>query len=173
MPTRPILRLPNPTNVTLPIGRPAVITIRFPSRGRQQQKFGPSFQRLRSALSKKNGTMQLREDPSALAPERVIVFEIAGTVQNFLAAIARVDGLEFMGEYEDSFASDQDFVFQEKKKNDPVPEDRPPALPERPDLLHAQAPAGRTRDVRLLDAPGGPAGARPVRDRFHAPGVVC
>jgi len=99
--------------------------IRFPSSGRQKQKFGPSFKRLRAALSKNNGAMQLRDDPSALAPERVIVFEIAGTVQNFLKAVARIDGLEFMGEYEDSFASDQDFVLQEKKKKDPVAKDRP------------------------------------------------
>jgi hypothetical protein len=77
--------------------------IRFPSSGRQQQKFGPSFNRLRTALARDNGTMQLRDDPTALAPERVIVFEIAGTVQNFLKALSRVNGLEFMGEYEDSF----------------------------------------------------------------------
>ena len=36
--------------------------------------------------------------PSSLAPERVIVFEIAGTVANFLKAVARIRGLEFMAE---------------------------------------------------------------------------
>jgi hypothetical protein len=105
--------------------------IRFPSGGRQQQKFGPSFKRLRDALSRDSGAMQLRDDPSTLAPERVIVFEIAGTVQNFLKAVSRVQGLEFMGEYEERFPSDEDFVLLEKKKNQPIAERPDKAVPGR------------------------------------------
>ena len=126
MPARPLLRLPSPIPVPLPNGRPAITMIRFPSSGRQQQKFGPSFSlSLRAALSRDNGAMQLRDDPTALAPERVIVFEIAGSVQDFLKALARVDGLEFMAEYEESFPSNEDFVLLEKKKDEPVAKERP------------------------------------------------
>ena len=46
------------------------------------------------------------------------------------------------------------------------------ALPQRPDLLHAAAPAGRPRDVRLLVAARRPAGPRAVRDRGGVAGPV-
>jgi hypothetical protein len=44
--------------------------------------------------------MQLRSDPSALAPERLLVFEVTGSIQNFAAAVSRISGLEFSGEEE-------------------------------------------------------------------------
>jgi hypothetical protein len=61
-------------------------------------------------MSKKDGTVRLRDDPSSLAPDRVIVFEIAGTIQNFLKAVSRIDGLEFMAEYDADFVADEDFA---------------------------------------------------------------
>jgi hypothetical protein len=57
--------------------------------------------------------MELRDDPSCLAPERVIVFEIAGTIANFQKAVGRIAGLEFMAEYESDFAADEDFAVQD------------------------------------------------------------
>jgi hypothetical protein len=60
--------------------------------------------------------MELRHDPSSLAPERVIVFEIASTIANFQKAVARIEGLEFMAEYEGDFAADQDFAVQDSRK---------------------------------------------------------
>ncbi|UFS78578.1 S8 family peptidase [Tardiphaga sp. 37S4] len=44
--------------------------------------------------------MQLRADPNALAPERLLVFEVTGSIQDFAKAVARIDGLEFAGEEE-------------------------------------------------------------------------
>jgi hypothetical protein len=95
MPDRPLLPLPAPSAVALPgrkfpIGQP-----RFPSAARQRGRLGPKFTRLRDLLSRPDGVIELREDPSSLAPDRVIVFEIAGSVANFLKAISRIQGLEF------------------------------------------------------------------------------
>ena len=42
--------------------------------------------------------MELRADPSALAPERLLVFEVDGPVQNFMAAVRRVGGLQLIDE---------------------------------------------------------------------------
>jgi hypothetical protein len=70
---------------------------------------------LREALTK--GVAELRQDPNGLAPERVIVFEIAGTVQNFLNAVGRVRGLEFMAEYATEFTADEDFAVIDKRKS--------------------------------------------------------
>jgi hypothetical protein len=124
MPTRPLLRLPSPNSVELPKGSGGGSLIRYPSRGRQTQKFGPVFARLQAALARKDSPVQLRDDPTNLAPERVIVFEIAGTITDFLKAVARIPGLEFMAEYETDFAADEDFVVQKKGK-DKVVRDRP------------------------------------------------
>ena len=41
--------------------------------------------------------LQLRADPNALAPERLLVFELTGSVQKFERAVALVNGLEFLG----------------------------------------------------------------------------
>ena len=118
MPTRPLLRLPAPNAVALPPGPRGGENIRFPGRGRQRHKFGPLFTRLRSVLNRQDGAVELRDDPTSLAPERVIVFEIAGTIANFVKAVGRVRGLEFMAEYEgDEFAADQDFAVRDSRKD--------------------------------------------------------
>ncbi len=44
--------------------------------------------------------MQLRADANSLAPERLLVFEVTGSVQNFANAVSRIAGLEFAGEEE-------------------------------------------------------------------------
>lgn len=116
MPQRPLLRLPNPSPVAPPAGHGAGGNIRFPPRDRQRGKFGPVFSRLRSVLGREAGPLELRDDPSSLAPERVVVFEVAGTVANFLKAVARVDGLEFMTEYETDFERDDDFAVLDGRK---------------------------------------------------------
>ena len=54
-----------------------------------------------------------------------------------------------------------------------VPADRPAPVPERPDLLHRAAPAGRPGDLRLLPPPGRTARPRHGRDRRRAAGTVC
>lgn len=116
MPDRPLLRLPNPNVVAPPTGRGGGGAVRFPTQDRQRNKFGPVFSRLRSLLGREGGVLELRADPTSLAPDRVIVFEIAGTVADFLKAVGRVDGLEFMGEVEDEFDANEDFAVVDKRK---------------------------------------------------------
>ena len=124
MAARPLLRLPTPDAIAAPKGDGRGAGMRFPSKDHQKGRFGPVFSRLRAVLSKENGAIELRDDPSSLAPDRVIVFEIAGTVANFLKAVARIDGLEFMAEHETDFAADEYFVLQETSK-EKVVKDRP------------------------------------------------
>jgi len=117
MPELPLLRLPNPNPIELPKGPRPVSSLRFPPKGRQTGRFGPVFDRLQTILSRANGLMELRDDPSSLAPERVIVFEIAGTVADFLKALSKIDGLEFMAEYDTDFAADEDFAVLDHRKD--------------------------------------------------------
>jgi len=115
MPERPILPLPTPSAVSVPRGGGGGSSLRLPSAVTQQQKFGPLFNRLRDVLGRADGAVQLRDDPSNLAPDRVIVFEIAGTIDNFLKAVSRIQGLEFMAEYESDFAADEYFAVQDDR----------------------------------------------------------
>jgi hypothetical protein len=58
----------------------------------------------------------LRADPGSLAPDRVIVFEVAGNLGDFQAAIAQIPGLEFLGECDTDSAPDTDFAVIDTRK---------------------------------------------------------
>jgi len=116
MAKRPLLILPTPDPVAPPKGHGGGGNIQFPSKQRQVSNYGPVLTRLRQTLSRSRGALELRDDPSSLAPDRVIVFEIAGTITDFFKAVARVDGLEFMAEYEADFAPDENFAIRDTRK---------------------------------------------------------
>ena len=106
MPELPLLRLPNPSRAEVPDGGRNISNVRKPTKGRQRSRFGPVFDRLQTVLSRADDPIELRDDPTALAPERVIVFEIGGTVADFLKALGKVKGLEFMAEIDTDFAAE-------------------------------------------------------------------
>lgn len=66
----------------------------------QRIAFGQKFDRLASILERDQSGIELRSDPSALAPERLLVFEVRGSVQSFINAIRYVPGLELIDEEE-------------------------------------------------------------------------
>ncbi len=110
MPELPLLRLPNPNPAELPGGPRLIPNLRKPTKGRQTDRFGPVFDRLQTVLGRPGQPVELQEDPTALAPERVIVFEIGGTVANLLKALGKLKGLEFMAELEAEFVPSEDFA---------------------------------------------------------------
>lgn len=117
MAERPLLILPTPESITPPRGGGGAGPIRKPSRNTQVGRFNPVFQQLRSALDGgASGAMELRDDPGSLAPDRVIVFEIAGSVEDFAKAVARVPGLEFMAEYETEEPADELFAIEDTRR---------------------------------------------------------
>lgn len=103
----PLLPLPTPEVSRRPrsYGRPPQTV--FPGRKRQVQRIGPIFQRLQKVLNR--DPLDIRLDPAGIAPERALVFEIAGSIDSFHKAISRVDGLEFFHEEEGSYSPDEDF----------------------------------------------------------------
>lgn len=60
--------------------------------------------------------MALRGDPESLAPDRVIVFEVAGNLGDFQAAVTKIPGLEFLGESDTDFTADVDFAVIDTRK---------------------------------------------------------
>ena len=117
MAERPLLILPTAEAIRpppLPYGGDKPI---MPARGTQANRIAPSLRRLKAALNRgPERVLELRADPTALAPDRVIVFEIAGTVADFARAAARVPGLELMVEYETESAPDEFFAKKDTRK---------------------------------------------------------
>ena len=106
----PLLPLPTPRMGPRPAGSSVYAPPpEYPSRERQGERFGPVFQRLANVLDSDQDPLMLRSDPMGLAPERALVFEIAGSLDNFAAATQRIPGLEYLGEDEIEFDPDDDF----------------------------------------------------------------
>ena len=107
-PSKPLLRLQPSAPVDRSPGSP-----RNPGRPKpfsvasQNASFGPRFRRLEAALDRDPTGLTLRADPSALAPERLLVFELRGAIATFANAIRSVPGLELIDE-EELDSDDQD-----------------------------------------------------------------
>ena len=97
---KPLLRLNEPTPVPKRLSGSGGTPSRKFDRPGQAQSHGPVFTQLRNVLNAQNPAMELRADPNSLAPERLLVFEVTGSVANFATAVARINGLEFAGEEE-------------------------------------------------------------------------
>jgi len=97
-----------------PSKSPSFSKLQRPSPEKQGERWGPVFRDLAEAME--NERIQLSVDPAtAMDPEHVLVFELAGTVQDFRKAIERIEGLEFLAEYlGDQVTPDDDFFFIEK-----------------------------------------------------------
>lgn len=117
MPARPLLMLPTPERIAPRRGPFGGSKLREPGKNEQIAHIDPVFARLRALVDgDAQRVLELREDPTALAPERVIVFEIAGTVQAFTEAIQRVPGLEFLAEQEVDRPPDNRFAAIDTRK---------------------------------------------------------
>jgi hypothetical protein len=113
MPERPLLLLPE----SVPVERakkkgggsgPAPL-----SPARQQERLGPRLAELEAAFETRRLIVQTTA--SGLVPEDVLVLETAGTVENFFSAAARIEGLEFLAEYDEEDIPPDDDFFVEKK----------------------------------------------------------
>ncbi|MFJ6300566.1 S8 family peptidase [Pseudarthrobacter oxydans] len=95
---RPLLAFGPPAVGPIPSqrqsGRPKVIG---PSPESQERKFGPQFLELKRTLEAQR--VQLASQTDETDPELVVVFDLAGTVDDFRKATARVEGLEFLDEF--------------------------------------------------------------------------
>ncbi len=98
MTERPILRLPNSREANRRRGgRRSIARPRGPGRARQIQRFQPSFDQLTATIQRLREGIALRDDPAGISPDRALVFETAGSIQNFARAARRV-GLEILFE---------------------------------------------------------------------------
>ena len=87
----------------------------YPKQERQVQRFKPKFERLSHILDKPDGLLALRKDPTTLAPDRALVFEVVGSLTDFANQATRA-GFTFLGEFDNEFDQDEDFYFEDSDK---------------------------------------------------------
>ena len=116
MPEYPLLPLPAFERGAPPSAPPFVPSAPSLGRGRQGERLGPIFERLANVLEEDRDGLSLLDDPSSIAPERALVLEVAGSVVDFQALAARVEGLEFLGDEETEFEPDEDFFELDTRK---------------------------------------------------------
>ena len=105
---RPILPLGSPRSDATPAARPRPIPRPRVSADRQGERLSPQFRALGEAFAA--GRVAAGVTPTESDPELVVVFDLAGTVQEFRRAVSNVAGLEFLAELADEeFEPDDDF----------------------------------------------------------------
>lgn len=90
-----------------------------PSPARQGERLSPKFQQLFDTLNKKK--IEVQQVPTGTDPEQVLVFETAGSVEDFANAVSRIGGLDWLGELDiEDIEPDEDFyrVDEKGKKED-------------------------------------------------------
>lgn len=108
MPERPLLLFPTPETADRTKGRGFPVRVHRPSHDRQGQRLSPLFTQLQTEFNARR--MELQQTAAGADPEQVLVIETVGGVENFVNAVKRIAGLEWMAELEiDEIAPDEDF----------------------------------------------------------------
>jgi hypothetical protein len=101
MPERPLIVLPEPgiaERLPLGGGQPGG-SLRRPTAAEQGRRLGPKLQALQRAMELQ--TQHLAREVSGADPELVLVLEIIGSVDNFLNAVSKIEGFEYLAEIEE------------------------------------------------------------------------
>lgn len=117
MPERPLLILPSSGE---PVQRRKRSggggSFHRPKPARQVERLTPQFKRLQESFEAKS--VRLQAEASHLVPEEVVVLEVIGTVENFIRAVERIPGMEWLVELEEEeIPADDDFFVLDKKGN--------------------------------------------------------
>jgi len=86
----------------------------LPSFNNQKNRLGPKFTQLGESF------IALTDDTSGLSPEQVIVIEIAGSIKDFIQATRRIDGMEWLAEYDLEDLEPNDGFSKLNSKDEPV-----------------------------------------------------
>ena len=109
---RPPLLFPEPAKADKATKHSGFAKISRPSISRQTERLAPRFSRLIHAFDTK--AVELKDEPDGIAPELALVFETVGGTANFMSAVKRINGMEWLVEYpEEELAPDPDFYNEE------------------------------------------------------------
>ena len=119
MPERPLLILPNP-------GEPVRRRRRGggggrfhrPSPERQAERLTPRFELLQEVLEERQARLQA--EARDVVPEEVVVLETVGTVDQFIRAVERISGMEWLAEIEQEQIPPDDDFFALNDQDEPI-----------------------------------------------------
>lgn len=113
---RPLLAFAPPVVDTRPSQRQrGMPRVSRPGTGRQGARLSPQFGELTAAFEAERARLA-ESAPDEVDPALVVVFDLAGTVQDFQNAIDKIDGFEFLSQLlGDRVDPDDDFHMTERK----------------------------------------------------------
>lgn len=115
----PLLFFPEPTPADISRLGGGGSSVHIPDITRQRARIAPQLTVLQQAFNAKR--LKLQQTAPMENPELILVIEVAGSVDDFAKAVAKIPGLEWLVEWaEDEIASDEDF-FIKGKEGKPVP----------------------------------------------------
>ena len=114
VPERPLLKLPDPELSSPPSRGRGGSNVKHPSREDQQKRLERRFSQLERLVANSDQVMQFTSDPESIAPERAIVFEVAGSITEFHKQASKI-GFEFLADDEMDFDPDEHFYFEDKE----------------------------------------------------------
>ena len=98
MPEHPLLVFSEPTRADRNKRLGFASSFRIPGARQQAQRLNPQFLQLQQAMERRR--LVLQDNPLGIQPEQVLVLETVGSIDSFANAIRRIDGLEWLGEFE-------------------------------------------------------------------------
>ena len=96
-PKQPLLRLGAPATIPRKTGGGVSQPRKLVPGDQARTPAGQKLAGLAAQLDANTPMLQLRADPDALAPERLLVFELTGGVMQFTEAVRLVPGVQFLG----------------------------------------------------------------------------
>lgn len=86
-----------------------------PTPKRQGERLSPKFQKLFDYLESQKALVQ--QSATGIEPEQVLVFETIGRVEDFVNAVSKIEGFEWLGEIEiDEIKPDDGFLYSDDPK---------------------------------------------------------
>ena len=114
MAERPLLVFPAKADVSRSKKSGGPSSYHYPSHDRQGQRLSPKFGQLQAALQQRS--VEAQQTATGIDPEQALVFETIGSVENFVNAVKKIDGFEWLGEVDiDEITPDDDFYDQESE----------------------------------------------------------
>lgn len=109
VPERPAVPLAPPAVGERSTGRGGRGSFDGPTTERQIERLAPAFERLTAAFEAQR--LRLADEPEALEPEQILVAEIVGELPDFVKAVQRIPGFEWLAEFvEDDRYIDDEFA---------------------------------------------------------------
>ncbi|MCX5674673.1 MAG: S8 family peptidase [Planctomycetota bacterium] len=105
---KPLLIFPEPAEVEKQKRHGGPSGLHLPPGMRQSQRLAPKFDQLRASWQAE--TTHVQATPGGIEPEMAVVMETVGSIGDFRKAVERIEGLDWLMEWdEEDIAGDEDF----------------------------------------------------------------